>query len=279
MNAASDNVKDLVDSLVIPDRNSSADKVNREAIDATLTKILDGGKDSLVAVIDMVKVPGKDRLNDTKPRYALHALAVRVARDARQRKAFCEALASTLGSDRPKEVQAFVIRQLQVAGGEESAAALGKLLTDEALSGSAVQALLAVKTGAAKELRTALPRAKGAARVGIVQALGVLRDRDAAADIRKLAGADDRDTRMTAVWALANAGDAGSVDTLIKATAAEGFERTKAASACLLLAERLSAAGNRKDSARLYAHLQEKFTGEKEAHIRDAAKRGLDASK
>src|SRR5262245_50770626 len=139
MNAAADTISDLIDSLVIPDRAASADKVDKEAIEKTLTTILKGGKDSLVAVVDLVKVPGKE--DDSKARYALHALAVRVAaaKDAKQRKAFCEALASTLGGDRPKEVQSFVVRQLQVVGGEESTEALGKLLTDQTLSGSAVE--------------------------------------------------------------------------------------------------------------------------------------------
>ena len=55
--------------------------------------------------------------------------------------------------------------------------------------------------------------------------------------------------------ALANAGDPGSVQTLIEATAAEGQERVRAASACLLLAERLTAAGRKADAAKVYEHL------------------------
>src|SRR5207248_1173151 len=92
----------------------------------TLAALLEGGKDSLTAVVDLLVVPGKG--NDSKARYALHALAVRVgaAKDDKQRRAFTEALAATLGGARAKEVQVFVIGQLQVAGGPEVVGALGK---------------------------------------------------------------------------------------------------------------------------------------------------------
>jgi HEAT repeat protein len=270
---------DLVASLVVPDRAAKADEVDRGATEKTLTAILRGGQESLVALVDLLVEPGKG--DDSKARYALHALALRVcaAKDDKQRSAYAEALASTLGGKRPGAVQAFVVRQLQVAGGKEVTGALGKLLTDEELSGPAAQALLAIRSGAAGQFRAALPKSAGKARLSIVHALGTLRDKESAAELRKLAGDKDRDTRLTALWALANAGDSGSVDTLVKSAAAEGYERAKVASASLLLAERLSAAGNKKDSARLYTHLRDRFTGDDESHIREAAKRGLAASK
>jgi HEAT repeat protein len=272
----SQKLTDLVASLVVPDRNARAASVDKAAIDKTLTTILAGGKDNLVALVDMLVVPGKG--DDSKARYALHALALRVcaARDDKGRRTYSEALASTLDGKRPREVQGFVVRQLQVAGGKEVTPALGKLLTDDELSESAVQALLAIKSGAAEQLRAALPKSAGKTRVGIIQALGILRDTESAAAVRKLAADKDRDTRLTALWALANAGDSGSVDTLIKATSSEGYERIKSASACLLLAQRLTASGNRKEAARLYTHLRDKFTADNEEHVREAAKRGLD---
>src|SRR5262245_33514275 len=196
---------DLVASLVVPDRGADAKTVDRAATEKTLQAILDGGKDGLVAVVDMLIVPG-DKGDDTKARYALHALAVRVcaARDDKQRKAYAEALASTLGGKRPKPVQAFVVRQLQVAGGKEVNEALGKLLTDEELAEPAAQALLAIKDGSATQFRAALPKAEGKSRLVVVHALGTLRDAGSAAELRKLAGDKDRDVRLTALWALAN---------------------------------------------------------------------------
>src|SRR4051812_13334377 len=114
-----DKIADLVATLVVPDRNSDPKKVDKAGAEKTLQAILDGGKDSLVALVDLLVAPGKG--DDSKPRYALHALSVRVgaARDEKQRKTYAEALASTLDGKRPKEVQEFVVRQLQVAGGKE----------------------------------------------------------------------------------------------------------------------------------------------------------------
>jgi HEAT repeat protein len=268
---------DLVASLVVPDRGAKAENVDKAATEKTLSAILDGGKDNLVALVDLLVEPGKG--DDSKARYALHALALRVcaAKDDKQRKSYAEALASTLDGKRSKAVQSFVVRELQVAGGKEVVEPLGKLLGDDELAEPAAQALLAIKAGAAEQFRRALPKSSGKPRLAIVHALGTLRDAESAAELRKLIADKDRDVRVTAWWALANAGDAASVDAFIKATPAEGYERVKAASACLLLAERLSAAGKKKDAAKLYEHLRDKFTADNEAHVREAAKRGLAA--
>src|SRR5262249_37906252 len=222
----------LVDSLVIPDRKSAAGNVDREATLRTLTAILQGGRDNIAGLADLLSEPGKG--DDSKARYALHALAVHGGglRDECQRRAFSESLASTLKPERPREVRAFLVRQLQVVGGREAVEALGKLLATDDLCDEAAQALLAIKAGAAERFRTALPSSRGKARLAIVHGLGTLRDREAVKGLKELATDGDRDARLVALWALANIGDAGSVDVLIKASGAEGYERTKAAGAC-----------------------------------------------
>jgi len=276
---ASEKLSTLVSSLVIPDRPSSAKEVESEATTKTLTAILDGGSENIVGLVDLLVESGKG--DDSKVRYAIHALAVRVcaARDEKQRQMLTTALASTLNSQRPREALGFVVRQLQVCGGAEVVPALGKALADEELCEAATQALLAIKVGAADQFRKALPDAKGKSRLPIIQALGTLRDAKAAPTLRKIAEEKDADVRLTALWALANMGDAEAVPLLLAATAVEGYERTKAASMCLLLAERLRESGKKADAEKVYKHLSEKFTGDNERHIREAATNGLNASK
>ena len=82
-------------------------------------------------------------------------------------------------------------------------------------------------------------------------------------------------------WALANIGDAGTVDLLLKAADRdkEGYERIKATHSCLLLAENLTAAGKKKEAARIYSHLKETRTELGERHIQEAATKGLAALK
>jgi hypothetical protein len=268
----------LLDKLPGPDSRSVKGAEGKAEMERILTAILKGGRDSIVELVGLLVAPGKG--DDSKVRYALHALALFVCRssDRKQRPTFAAALASTLDGDRPADVRAFVVRELQVCGGKDEAHGLGKLLVDRELCEPAAQALLAIKTGAAEQFRSALPKVEGQQRLTVVQALGVLRDGKSAAALRKLTGDKDRDTRLAALWALASMGDAGSVDALIKAADVKTpYERIKATQACLLLAERLRGAGRDTDARRIYKHLKETRTDASEKYVREAAERGLAA--
>jgi HEAT repeat protein len=275
---AAEKLTDLVNALPGTDKSGLLSQIDRESVEKTMAAIERGGRDWVVGLVGMLVESGKG--DDLKPRYALHVLAVRAGgQGAERRRAFAETLASTLGGDRPKEVQAFIVRQLQVAGGKEAAAKLGALLLDADLFEYAAQALLAIRAGAVEQFRAALPRVAGRQRLTVVQALGVLRDGASAEALKKLASDPDLDTRLTARWALANAGVRAAVDVLIRATNAKSHERTQAAKACLILGERLVAAGSKAEATRLYAHLRGSYSDPSERHVRDAATRGLAALK
>jgi HEAT repeat protein len=271
---AADTLKDLIDSLVIPDKKSAPGNVDREATLRTLKALVESERNRIPEIVDMLVESGKG--DDSKARYALHALAVHAAGMGQQAKqTYASALAATLKPERPRDVRGFIIRQLQVVGGKEVAEALGKLLVDEELAEEAAQALLAIKAGAAEQFRAAIPKASGKARLAVIHGAGTLRDRESAKALREMAGERDRDVRLTALWALANIGDAGSVDLLIKASNAEGYERIKATSACLLLAERLQESGNKTEAAKIWTHLRDSRTDASERHVKEAATRAL----
>jgi HEAT repeat protein len=104
----------------------------------------------------------------------------------------------------------------------------------------------------------------------------VLRNDASAGALRGAVGDADRDTRLAAVWALANIGDADSVGPLLKlAEGSEGYERIKATRACLLLAEGLARAGRRADAAKVYSRLRDTRTDPSEQYVKEAAERGL----
>ncbi len=240
--------------------------------------VLEGGKDRVAALAGMVQEPDDGR--DYKARYALHGLAQYLGRPGKEapRAVYCEALAGQLGGEIAKGAKGFLARQLQVIGGRECAAALGKLLGDAELHEYAAQALLAIRAGAAEEFRRALPGLKGAARLTAVQALGVLRDAESVEALRQAAGEEDADLRVVAAWALANIGDAASVDAVLRAGDAEpGWARIKATSACLLLGERLAAAGKKPEAARVYRHLKETRKDDSEGYVRALAEEALAA--
>ncbi|HEX8912729.1 MAG TPA: HEAT repeat domain-containing protein [Humisphaera sp.] len=247
--------------------------VDKPAVDAALAELEAGGPDAVAGLCGLL-VEAKPEA-DSKARHAIHALVHRAggAGDAK-RQALGAALAEAAAKDGPAEPRAFLLRQVELCAGKDVAPAIGKLLADEKLAAAATSALLNIREGAAEQFRAALPTVKGRARVGVVQALGTLRDAAAAEAIRPLLAEADADTRTAAAWALANIGDAGSVDAMVKLPAGEGAERRALSVALVLLGDRLTAAGRAAEARRVYEHVFLTRTGEHEAHFRAAAETG-----
>ena len=278
MGNSSVSVAELVSKLPDPDENGLLSNIDKESVENVIAEIHKAGREGIVGLIDMLVEP--DKADDVKPRYALHCLAVYVCKlkDRKHRRAFAEILASQLDRDRPKQIKGYLIRQLQVGGGKEVAGALGKFLLDEELCEYAAQALVAIVDGAGQQLRDALPKAKGRCRLTVIQNLGVVRDRKSVDALREALGDEDRDIRLAAAWGLANIGDPGSVNVLIKeADVQYPHERIKAAQACLLLAESLLAAGKKKDAMKIYAHLRDTRTDPAEQYLGGLAEGALAA--
>ena len=268
---------DLVNKMPDPDqRGMYCTDIDKEKTEGAIRDILRGGRDNILGVIDMLVEPGKG--DDVKAHYALNCMALHVCKldNNRPRRRFARTLASQIGGDRPKEVQKYLIRELQVAGGRGAVESLGKVLTDEDLCEPAAQALVSIGDGAAEQLRQALPNAKGKCRLTILQNLGVLGDSESIGALKNAVSDGDREVRMAAVWGLANIGDADSANVIQKtADNAEGWERIQANKACLLLAEKLIAAGKKSEAAKIYKHLLDTRTDPAERYVSDAAKIGL----
>jgi HEAT repeat protein len=268
----------LISKFPVPADDGKLVNPNGQEMAQAIEQLVKLGRAAVVELVDMLVDP--IQATDTQVRHALHALATHVAGPGNDepRRDIAQALGSTLDGDRPRETKGFVIRQLQVCGGNEATEALGRLLVDEGLCENAAQALLAIG-GTASQFRQALPQANGkAARLTIVQALGVLRDAEAAIVLREAARDDDRELRLAAISALANIGQASDVDLLVSASQAKGFERVQATKSCLLLAEKLLAAGQKQPAAKLYQHLRD-TSDDSEAYMRQAAERGLAAAR
>ncbi len=270
----------LVNKMPDPDqRGMYCADIDKEKIEGAIAKILKGGRENIIGVIDMLVEPGKG--DDVKAHYALHCMALHVCKldNNRPRRRFSRTLASQIGGDRPKEVQKYLIRELQVAGGKEVVEALGRVLVDEDLCEPAAQALAAIGDGAAEQLHGALSRVSGKCRLTVLQNLGVVRGVKSVGALKKAVSDEDEAVRIAAAWALANIGDADSANMLLRAAdKAEGWERTQATKACLLLAEKIRAAGRKSEAVRIYKHLRDTRTDASERYVCDAAKIGLAAA-
>jgi len=270
-------IADLVERVPDLDKFAKIHGPTWDQMAAILDPILAGGRDSLVALIDLLKPV--DNGDDWKVRYVIHAMAVYVTRPGKegQRKMASDAVAAQLGGDRPHPIQKFLILELKWFGGPESTATLGKLVADEDMYAEATHALVSVGgDDVAAHFRAALPDAKDRRRTATIQALGTLRDAKSADALREALGDTSSDTRQIAAWALARIADPAAVSPVTAAAdKAEGFERVKTDSAALLLAENLAAAGKKDDARKVYQHLIAKRTGVEEAYLRDAAERGL----
>jgi HEAT repeat protein len=278
--AVSDKLKALVDQMPNPDgRGMYTENIDKEKIEKTVAEIHRGGRENVLGLIEMLGEPGSEE--NVKPHYALHCLAnhVLIIKDENARRQFAETVASQLGGELSAYNKAFLCQELQWAGRREAVGALGKLLTDEELCDPAAMALTAIGDGAAEELRRAVPGAKGRCRLAVVDALAALADAGSANVFKEALKDPDREVRLAAGSGLARIGDAGSVDLLLKAADCEpGWERVQQTKHCMVLAEKLAAAGKRSEAGKIYSHLRSTRTDPSERYIRDAAEKALAAT-
>src|SRR5262249_33974313 len=93
-------------------------EVDKAATDAAVAELVKGGRDAVVGLVGMLN--RADVGGDGRARHALHALVIHVAGvKGDPQRTVAGALAAALSEERPPEVQTFILRQLQFAGGKE----------------------------------------------------------------------------------------------------------------------------------------------------------------
>ena len=213
--------------------------------------------------------------DNTKARYAISGLAKYVSRKSAEaeRKVFALAIIKSLDGAADKEVKAFLIRQLQLAGKDESVGPLSKLLTDNELCEPATQALQAIQSdSAASALLEALPSVNGKNQITIITALGNLRVQAAAKQLLDHATSTDKNTRWAAMFALANIGDPSAERILTKVLLTDShYDNAKATSYLLLLSRRLAEAGHKDRCAKICRRLIKTRTAAQENNVPCAA--------
>jgi hypothetical protein len=274
-------LRKLVDQLPAPDsRGMLTTDIDKKKIDHIVAQIAQGGKASVLGLIEMLGEPGT--VENSKPHFALHCVVnhALVTDNEKQRKEFCEAVALQVANESLSNYnRAYLCQELQWAGRDEACPALGKALLNEDLTDVAATALAAIGgERAALQLRTAVTKAKGKCRVNIIDALAALAVPQSAATFKEAIKDKDREVRIAASIGLANVGQADAANSLLAAAAsAKGWERTQITKACLVLAEHLAAAEKKADARRIYESLKKTRSDKSEQHIKHAVELGLAA--
>lgn len=163
-------------------------------------------------------------------------------------------LMATLQSQASLFEKARACQRLGEVGDRTAVPALAALLADPHLSAYARSGLEGIAgPEAAEALRAAVGRLTGSLRAGAIDSLGVLRDPGAVPILRALAADASSGAAREALFALGRIASDQAIAEIRAAMARETGElRTDAASACLLAAERLLAAGRKAEAAQLY---------------------------
>ncbi|RFM32193.1 HEAT repeat domain-containing protein [Chitinophaga silvisoli] len=154
-------------------------------------------------------------------------------------KAYCRAL--KLVTSTPAKI--FLINQLQLCGNDLAAATIAPYLVQEALCDAAVRALIQIGGPVAKPTVVyALSKAKGNARIALINAIGELRYLSGLDAVTALANTRDLRQRRAALMAIANLGNESS-DSLLHAAAAKAgyvYDSSNATAAYILFAQRMA---------------------------------------
>jgi len=237
--------------------------------DQLSTELLQLGEDAIVMVCRSLLPPGKG--NDTNSRFALNGLSIYANRGSAdsERKLYAKALIKGLKSVNDKDVKAFVIRQLQLVGKDESVKTLSKYLKDKRLCEPATQALYTIGIVKAKK---ALVKSLGSVgnqnRVTIIKALGDLRCFSATKKLLKYADSKNDKVRQTALYALANIGDPSAEKALSRSLiTVSAYERSTVPNNYLLYAKRLGESGNKKRAAQICRQMINSYSSNTESNI------------
>ena len=169
-----------------------------------------------------------------------------------------KALLDVLDSDAKRAGKQFVCRELSIIGTEQSVPTLTKMLAGEETSDMARYALERIPGSAVDEaLRGSLRKARGNARIGIINSLGQRRDKGAVRNLRRILGRTNQDAAIAAAAALGRIADSQAAEALAEAkNKAEGKLLSVVLDAYLKCADQLVADGNKIGALVIYKELQ-----------------------
>ncbi|HVY76199.1 MAG TPA: HEAT repeat domain-containing protein, partial [Puia sp.] len=247
---------------------------NQQQSDGNMQIMASLGEPGLQQMISMLSPAGTG--DNTKLQYALSAYAYYASRPGNDSlKSPCaEAYGAGLDKTIDKENKAFIIRQLQVVGGDQTVNRLKPYLTDERLCDPAARALVKINTNEAKQaLLESVSKVLGERQLTLVEALGDSRYEPAVASLTPMASSENKLLRKLALYALARIGDPASETVLSTAAAQAGYryDETGATQAYLDYAARLRYKGNTAEAVKIADTLLQNAKQDDQVAVRTAA--------
>ncbi|MDL2281779.1 DUF1080 domain-containing protein [Parabacteroides sp. OttesenSCG-928-G06] len=211
-----------------------------------LADLASTGEAGVMMLIDMMHAPGKE--SNASVEYALSGLTHFAAASGQEnaRKTTVAAYLKALEKVSERETKAFIIRQLQLIGGDESVDALAPYLNREELSGPAARALANIGTEkATKAIQASLMRRMGTPRTqqDALLAIGEAQLPVGEDLVIGMVGNGDVEMQRVVLYTLSRIGGTASMAPLANAAAKAGYkyEKTQANEAYLILLKRLAA--------------------------------------
>jgi HEAT repeat protein len=241
--------------------------------------LLSAGEEGIFSLAARIHPPGQG--SNAQVDYALSGLSHYVTGkgDETLRQAIAQAYIKVLDRMEEREAKAFIIRQLQITGGDESVDALARYLNEESLSAPAARALASIRTEkAGQALKASLLRRMGTrkSRQDVIQAIGEARIAGTENILKgMMAEKDDNDEnlRKVVLYALSRVGSKESVGELYAAAEEKGFtwEKTGANEAYIALLKRLVEQGDTEEASKAASGLLKKATAAGKTQTRNAA--------
>lgn len=249
----------------------------QETYNDLIGQLSQAGDDAVQVIVGMINAPGKG--SNAQTDYALSGLSHFVMAKGQEsaRLVVAKAYVKALGSVSERETKAFIIRQLQIMGGDEAVDALADYLTDKELSGPASRALARIATPAAGEALMAGLKSRVAmgakAKRDMINAIAEAKVAGAEELLLTFVGSQDIDLQKTVLYALSQVGGEASLKVLGDAAAQAGYtmEKSGANKAYIELIKNIAAKGNVAAAEKAAKDLQKKAEKANQLQTREAA--------
>ncbi|GAA4084495.1 DUF1080 domain-containing protein [Mucilaginibacter panaciglaebae] len=244
---------------------------NAAALKKNISSVADLGEDGYVTLISGLTAPGKG--NNAAIEYTVGGFTAYVTQTGSEnlRKMSVDAYIKALQKLTDKQNKQFIISQFDLVGRDDAVPTLKEYLTDNDLADAASRALVKINSPASKTaLLAALPKADGAAKLSVIEALGNIRYKAATKQINALAKTADGPLAKVSYYALALIADPSSATVLATAAAKSGYkyENTNATKSYLIYTEQLLKDGNKLESQKIANSLIAKTKGDDLVNVR-----------